>query len=178
MSTIPYTNQIPLQQTNAPPPPPPQRYMNSRRRGGVFGDSQGNLYNQKHFYHRNIYYNRNYQPQRYYNGYNGGGYSIISRSTPRQGRFYQRPIRRINQNRPESHFNRPRSRSNQQGMSQLRQQRTRGPSLPSDFNLVTTITTNISPDALPQCESFRNNTTQPFVVNQNKQENQQQNRRQ
>ncbi|CAF1025807.1 unnamed protein product [Rotaria sordida] len=129
MSTITYTNQIPLQQTNAPPLPPPQRYMNSRRRGGVFGDSQfnyrrsnqysyrgnpynyrnypnrGNLYNQKHFYHRNIYYNRNYQPQRYYNGYNAGGYGIISRPTPRQGRFYQRPIRRINQNRPESRFN-------------------------------------------------------------------------
>ncbi|CAF1009443.1 unnamed protein product [Rotaria sordida] len=114
MSTITYTNQIPLQQTNAPPPPPPppQRYMNSRCRGG-----------------------------RYYNGYNGGGYSIISRSTPRQGRFYQRPIRRINQNRPESRFNRPRSRSNQrrsrsnqQGMSQLRQQRTRGPRRRQDRN--------------------------------------------
>ncbi|CAF4303449.1 unnamed protein product, partial [Rotaria sordida] len=93
--------------------------------------------------------------------------------------------------------NRPRSRSNQR-QSRSIQQRRRGPrqlklndfmppqlrdpspdtrNLPSDFNLATT-TNNIPVDALPQSEIFRNNTTQPFVVNQNEQENQQQNRRQ
>ncbi|CAF4292760.1 unnamed protein product, partial [Rotaria sordida] len=100
--------------------------------------------------------------------------------------------RRSSQNRPRSRSNQRQSRSIQQrrrGPRQLRLNdfmppQLRDPSpdtrnLPSDFNLATATTTNNIPvDALSQREIFRNNTTQPFVVNQNEQENQQQNRRQ
>ncbi|CAF1260607.1 unnamed protein product [Rotaria sordida] len=139
------------------------------------------------FYPRIFYRRNNYQPQQYYNDY-----GIINQPVVPQGSFYRRIPRRLSQNRPRSRSNQQRSRSIQQrrrGPRQLRLNdfmppQLRDPSpdtrnLPSDFNLATATTTNDIPvDALPQCEVFRNNTTQPFVVNQNEQENQQQNRRQ
>ncbi|CAF1412533.1 unnamed protein product [Rotaria sordida] len=138
------------------------------------------------FYPRIFYRRNNYQPQQYYDGY-----GIINQPIVPQGRFYQRMPRRSSQNRPRSRSNQRQSRSIQQrrrGSRQLKlndfmppQLRDLSPdtrSLPSDFNLATTTTTNIPSDVLPQREMFRNNTTQPFVVNQNQQENQQPNRRQ
>lgn len=186
MSTITYTNQVPLQQGNASIPPRQQqrRYMNQRRRGGILG---GNTpfypyypyypyYRNNQYYPNNnrrniVFYNRNYLPPQnfFYNR------RYISRRLPPE----RRPIRRSVPRRSS----RPRSRSNdqvrQRSRSRQRQQpqRQRGPrqlrlndfmpeqfrdvptdspSLPQDFNIETT---NVPSDALPQREIFASAAT-------------------
>ncbi|CAF3636257.1 unnamed protein product [Rotaria socialis] len=157
--------------------------------------NRGNPYYNRNspYYRRNIYYNRNYRPQqRYANPYDvnrpQGRFILSTRSNQIRSRTNSNQQRRSRSNRPNSRNNRQRSQSRQQ----LQQQRRRGPrqlhlndfmpaelrepspNLPTEFNIAATTATTVPPDALPQREIFaRRNTTQPFVVDQNGQDNQQ-----
>ncbi|CAF4390705.1 unnamed protein product, partial [Rotaria magnacalcarata] len=156
--------------------------------------NRGNPYYNRNspYYRRNIYYNRNYRPQqRYANPYDvnrpQGRFIRSTRSNQIRSRTNSNQQRRSRSNRPNSRNNRQRSQSRQQ-----QQQRRRGPrqlhlndfmpaelrepspNLPTEFNIAATTATTVPPDALPQRETFlRRNTTQPFVVDQNGQDNQQ-----
>ncbi|CAF2028125.1 unnamed protein product [Rotaria magnacalcarata] len=140
------------------------------------------------YYRRNIYYNRNYRPQqRYANPYDANR-SQGRFIRPTRSRANSNQQRRSRSNRPNSHNNRQRSQSRQRrrGPRQLHlndfmpaELREPSPNLPTEFNIAaaaaTTITaaTTVPPDALPQRETFtRRNTTQPFVVDQNDQNGQ------
>ncbi|CAF1478516.1 unnamed protein product, partial [Rotaria sordida] len=113
-------------------------------------------------------------PRQYFNPYETGGYGFVNPRQQRQGRSVQ-PVRSSSRRRPS---NRPRRRGprtirlNNFMPTELREP---SPNLPPEFNIatttapiITTITTNATTDALPQREIFaRRNTTQPFTVNEN-----------
>ncbi|CAF1350003.1 unnamed protein product [Rotaria sordida] len=149
-----------------------------------YNQNGGNRFNYqrypRNYYRRNIFYNRNYRiPRQFFNPYETGGYGFVNPRQQRQGRSVQ-PVRSSSRRRPS---NRPRRR----GPRQIRlndfmptELRESSPNLPSEFNIATTtapittapitttVTTNATTDALPQREIFaRRNTTQPFTVNEN-----------
>ncbi|CAF1438169.1 unnamed protein product [Rotaria sordida] len=92
--------------------------------------------------------------------------------------------RRQPSNRPRSQVQRRRRGPRQIRLNDFMPIELHEPStnLPPEFNIATvtastttttTTTMNVPPDALPQCEIFtRKNTTQPFTVNQNNQNQQ------
>ncbi|CAF4191063.1 unnamed protein product [Rotaria sordida] len=134
------------------------------------------------FYPRIFYRRNNYQPQQYYDGC-----GIVSQPLQQvvQRRVFRRILRRTSQNRQRSRSNQRQSRSIQQrrrGPRPLRlndfmppQLRDSSPNLPAEFNLATSTTTNNIPvDTLPQRAIFAQNTTQPFVVSDQGNLNQQQ----
>ncbi|CAF3841891.1 unnamed protein product, partial [Rotaria sp. Silwood1] len=153
--------------------------------GGVFG---GYL-NQNSY---PAYPNQGYSNQNYLNQNN---YSRNLRRQQRQGRFnqQQRRQRKSSQNRPRrTGLNQQRQRQDRRRPRQLKLNdfmpspiRNASPNsrnLPLDFNLEAT--SSVPPDALPQRQIFASaSTTQPFVVNQNdqnqdeQQQQQQQNER-
>ncbi|CAF1399817.1 unnamed protein product [Rotaria sordida] len=189
MSSINYNNintnnQIPLQDPNAPPSRQGNQFYYRNRGNQFYNQNGGNRFNYqrypRNYYRRNIFYNRNYRiPRQFFNPYETGGYGFVNPRQQRQGRSVQ-PVRSSSRRRPS---NRPRRR----GPRQIRlndfmptELRESSPNLPSEFNIATTtapittapitttVTTNATTDALPQREIFaRRNTTQPFTVNEN-----------
>jgi hypothetical protein len=143
-------------------PPPPRRPYYGRR--------------------NNFYYQQ--PPNFNNNGYDNGGYGIVTRPPPR--------FNGMNQNRPRSRSNDRGGGRSQSGRRsprplrlndfmppQLRDTSPNAPNLPQDFNLVTT-TNTIPANVLPQRQHFATtaatttNTTQPFIVNNQDGSNQQQ----
>ncbi|CAF1452434.1 unnamed protein product [Rotaria sordida] len=130
--------------------------------------NRGNIFNYRryppNYYRRNFFYNRNYRiPRQYFIPNDIGGYGFVGQRQQQQ----LRPIQPVRSSSRRRFNNRPRRRGprtirlNDFMPTELREP---SPNLPPEFNIATTTTTDVPPDALPQRERFaQRNTTQPFT---------------
>ena len=138
-----------------------------------------NLNQNQNFNRRNTYYNRNRRTNFINNGYDNGGYGIVSQvprqfNGPRRNYPVQRQGRQVfgQQQRPHG----PQQRRLSDFMpAEFRSispnvQQTDVPNLPSDFNLVSNTAVAAPVNALPQRQPRQvtgTNVTQPFNINNN-----------